>query len=171
MDSVFRLLLRFILVPAGYVVAICAGTAVILFGQWRIGALFATAPESPDTVVVLVDALFTAGFLVMFLVSTMWLVAAIGVLFSEMFAVRSWMFHVANGAASAFVGAQLFPALSGERMPVADPFYILAAGLAGGLAYWLVAGWSAGFWKPMLLSSSRNRRPPPPPPAGQPPAA
>ncbi|MFG1463795.1 hypothetical protein V5F77_12940 [Xanthobacter sp. DSM 24535] len=168
MDSFFRLLLRLILVPAGYVAAICAGTAVILFGQWRIGTLFAGATESPDTFVVLVDALFTASFLVVFLVSTMWLVGAIGVLFSELFAVRSWIFHVANGAVSAFLGAQVFPGLSGEQAPVADPFYILAAGLAGGLAYWLIAGWSAGFWKPMLLSSRRTPLPPPPPTAAPP---
>jgi len=25
-----------------------------------------------------------------------------------------------------------------------------AAGLAGGFAYWAVAGWSAGFWKPVF---------------------
>jgi len=27
---------------------------------------------------------------------------------------------------------------------------VLAAGLAAGLAYWLIAGSSAGFWKPLF---------------------
>jgi hypothetical protein len=27
---------------------------------------------------------------------------------------------------------------------------VTAAGLAGGFAYWLIAGWSAGFWKPVF---------------------
>lgn len=165
MDSFFRLLLRLVLVPAGFVTALTAGALVILFGQWRVGALFAAVPGGdPETMFALLDALFAAGFLVMFLVSTMWLVGAIGVLFSEVFAVRSWLFHVANGAVSAFAGAALFPRLSGEMAPIADPFYILAAGLAGGLAYWLTAGWSAGFWKPVLSTPHR----PPPPATGTP---
>ena len=28
--------------------------------------------------------------------------------------------------------------------------FIFGAGLAGGFAYWAVAGWSAGFWKPVF---------------------
>ena len=31
-----------------------------------------------------------------------------------------------------------------------EPRIMVAAGLAGGLAYWLVAGWTAGFWKPVF---------------------
>ena len=27
---------------------------------------------------------------------------------------------------------------------------MIAAGLLGGLAYWAIAGWSAGFWKPVF---------------------
>jgi choline-glycine betaine transporter len=27
---------------------------------------------------------------------------------------------------------------------------MIAAGLAGGLIYWAIAGWSAGFWKPVF---------------------
>jgi len=171
MDSFFRLLLRLILVPAGLVMALLAGLVVILFGEWRLGSLFDGLPANPETFIVLVDALFTASFLVMFLVSTMWLVGAIGVLFAEVFAVRSWLFHVANGVVSAFLGAQLFPRLSGDAAPIADPFYILAAGLAGGLAYWLTAGWCAGFWKPILGPSRRDRLPPAAPPPGPAPSA
>ena len=31
-----------------------------------------------------------------------------------------------------------------------EPLPVIAAGLAGGFAYWAVAGWSAGFWKPVF---------------------
>ena len=31
-----------------------------------------------------------------------------------------------------------------------EPTYVFGAGLAGGFAYWAVAGWSAGFWKPVF---------------------
>ena len=35
-------------------------------------------------------------------------------------------------------------------MPINEPLAVIAAGLAGGFAYWAVAGWSAGFWKPVF---------------------
>jgi hypothetical protein len=44
-------------------------------------------------------------------------------------------------------------------MPLNEPRYVIAAGLAGGFAYWAVAGWNAGFWKPVF----RQRALPPPP--------
>ena len=28
--------------------------------------------------------------------------------------------------------------------------FVFGAGLAGGFAYWAIAGWSAGFWKPVF---------------------
>jgi hypothetical protein len=31
---------------------------------------------------------------------------------------------------------------------------VIAAGLAGGLAYWAIAGFSAGFWKPVFRRSA-----------------
>ena len=40
----------------------------------------------------------------------------------------------------------------------------LLAGLAGGFAYWAVAGWNAGFWKPVFRSGA----PPAPPPDANP---
>lgn len=161
MDSVFRLLLRVLLIPVGVLAAILTGSAIILFGQWRIGAIADQALE-PEAFIAVVQALFTGTFLVTFLVCVMWLVALVGVLFSETFAVRSWMFHAANGAVSAFIGARLFPGVSGETAPLAEPLYLLAAGLAGGLVYWLIAGWSAGFWKPMRRSDPDYPRPSPP---------
>lgn len=150
MDNLFRFLLRLVLVPVGFIAALTTGMLVILFGQWRIGSFLAILPADPHAIFVVMDALLSATLLVMFLVATMWMVGAIGVLFSEVFAVRSWLFHIGNGAVSAFAGNALFPHLSGDSVPLAEPFYILAAGLAGGLAYWLTAGWSAGFWKPIL---------------------
>lgn len=162
MDSVFRLMLRLLLIPVGVLAAILTGTAVILFGQWRIGAIADQALE-PEAFIAVMQALFTGTFLITFLVCVIWLVALVGVLFSETFAVRSWMFHAGNGAVSAFIGARLFPSVSGETAPLAEPLYLLAAGLAGGLIYWLVAGWSAGFWKPVRAVTPLPRTPPAPP--------
>ena len=42
------------------------------------------------------------------LFSVMWLPGAIGILISEAFAIRSWIFHALNGAVSAWIGWQMF---------------------------------------------------------------
>ena len=74
------------------------------------------------------------------LLVTMWLPAAIGILISEAFAIRSWIFHALNGAASAWLGWQMFGAFDQIELPLNEPRYVIAAGLAGGFAYWAVAG-------------------------------
>ena len=43
-----------------------------------------------------------------------------------------------------------------------DPIMAAAAGLAAGFAYWAVAGWSAGFWKPVFRPGRGRGRAPPP---------
>lgn len=172
MDNLARLLLRLILVPLGYFAAVIAGAAVILVGEWRIGNLFeATGPD--EAALGFFVAIVTSVMLLVVLLSLMWLVAAAGILFSEAFAVRSWMFHAANGVISAWIGAQLFAPAEGMPAVAGDPFYIVAAGLAAGLAYWLVAGSTAGFFKPILRSPAERagQLPPPPPRPDLPPPA
>jgi hypothetical protein len=97
---------------------------------------------------------FAAPVLLVMLLSVMWLPAAIGVLISETFAIRSWIFHAGNGAVSAWIGWSLFGYVDDSRIPLNEPLPVIAAGLAGGLAYWAIAGWSAGFWKPVFRSES-----------------
>lgn len=170
MDNLFRLLLRLILVPLGYLAAVVAGSAVILVGEWRIGTLFQAGTPDEAALGAFV-AIVVAGFVLVLLVSMMWLVAAVGILFSELFAVRSWMFHAANGVVSAWIGTQLFASDAEVNAAAHDPFYVIAAGLAGGLVYWLVAGSTAGFFKPVLRSAAERatRLPAPLPPRDQPP--
>ena len=162
MDSFVRFLLRLILVPLGYLVAVAAGAAVILVGEWRIGTLFDT-PQPDEAALGVVIAVMASGVLLVLLVSSMWLVAAVGILFSELFAVRSWMFHAANGVVSAWIGAQLFVSDPAVNRVAHAPFYVIAAGLAAGLAYWLVAGASAGFFKPVLRPPAARAASAPPP--------
>lgn len=155
MDSFFRFLLRLILVPLGYLSAVVAGATVILVGEWRIGTLFQTS-QPDEAAMGVVVAIVTSVFVLVLMLSTLWLVAAVGILFSEAFAVRSWIFHAGNGVVSAWIGAALFS--PGPSLPsvAEDPFYVVAAGLAGGLAYWLVAGSTAGFFKPVLRSAAER---------------
>ncbi|MFG1333194.1 hypothetical protein V5F41_18350 [Xanthobacter autotrophicus] len=172
MDNFARLLLRLILIPVGYLAAVMAGSAVILIGEWRIGTLFeATQPDAAALGFVI--AIVASATVLVVLLSLMWLVAAVGILFSEAFAVRSWMFHAANGVVSAWIGSQLFAPADGTPAVASDPFYVVAAGLAAGLAYWLVAGSTAGFFKPILRSPAERagRLPSPPPQPELPPPA
>jgi hypothetical protein len=149
MDMLLRLLLRIILVPLGYLAAVLAGALVILFSSWRFGEMVLSA--EPDAPVFALFGLAIAGpVLFAMLLAVMWLPASIGILISEAFAIRSWIFHAANGAISAWLGWNLFGFIDDSPVPLHQPLHVIAAGLAGGFAYWAVAGWSAGFWKPVF---------------------
>ncbi len=150
MDSLLRLMLRFILVPLGYLAAVVVGACVILFGSWRLGESMASA--GPDEQAFAFFGFFMAGsMLFVLLLAVMWLPSAIGILVAEAFALRSWMYHAANGAVSAWLGWNLFGYIDETRVPINETLPVIAAGLAGGFAYWIIAGWSSGFWKPVFV--------------------
>ena len=130
MDSLGRLLLRVVLVPLGYFVAVIIGTLVIVFGSWKLGVAASDPDAQPFAVFGFV---FAAPVLLVMLLSMMWLPAAIGMLMSETFAIRSWMFHAGNGAASAWIGWSLFGYIDDSRIPLNEPLPVVAAGLAGGI--------------------------------------
>ena len=161
MENLIRLLLRCILVPLGYFVAVLAGALVIVFGSWKLGQ---SAADPNAQVTAIFGFVFAAPVLVVMLLSVMWLPGAIGILISEAFAIRSWIYHAGNGAVSAWIGWSLFGYVDDTRIPLNEPLAVLAAGLAGGLAYWAVAGWSAGFWKPVFRDSEAVALPPASPP-------
>jgi hypothetical protein len=50
-------------------------------------------------------------------------------------------------------------------VPLNQTPLVFGAGLAGGSAYWMVAGWSAGFWKPIFAAPGLPPRDPFNPPA------
>ena len=166
MQSLVRFLMRLLLVPLGAVLAIVIAALVLVVAHW--GDLVALANVRPDVdgywlLVLAVIAPLTAVLLaigVLFIV----LPATIGVLISEAFAIRSWMFHIANGGLSAWVGRWLLSGVPPEYQFLLEPKIIVAAGLAAGGTYWLVAGWSAGFWKPIFAPAHGPAPPPMPAP-------
>jgi hypothetical protein len=158
-ESLLRLLLRLVLIPLGYLAAVVAGTLVTLIAGWRVDAAALSAALDAASYS-LFGFLIAGPVLFVILLSVMWLPAAAGVLIAEAFAIRSWMFHVGNGAVSALVGWQLFTAFGASGVPTDQPMAVVAAGLAGGFAYWAVAGWNAGFWKP-VFGAERPALPPP----------
>jgi hypothetical protein len=170
-DTVIRLLLRVIIVPLGYLAAILAGVCIIMFGNWQFGA----ALMSPDPAYAVFGLAVAGPVLFIVLTALMFLPAALGILISEAFAIRSWIYHALCGAASGWVGWQMMSGLDSKTAaPLIDQPYVFAAGLAGGFAYWAVAGWSAGFWKPVFAQPAPAVLPPPapaPPNPFAPPAA
>ena len=39
-----------------------------------------------------------------------------------------------------------------------EPVIVVGAGIVAGFVYWAVAGWSAGFWKPVFAQPPRTSR-------------
>jgi hypothetical protein len=146
-----RLLLRLILVPLGLVVALAAAGALIVATQWQ--AFQAVIHADPQAQQDFFLAVVIAGPLLVSLMAT-WVhytfaPALAGVFVAETFAIRSWMFHAGNGALSALLGWTLTRDLRDEQHFFSNPTILVAAGIAGGFAYWMIAGWTAGFWKPV----------------------
>ena len=161
MDVLLRLLLRFILVPFGYLAAVTVGACVLVLGSWKTGSMI-LSPDPDLAAAGAFGALVAGPVMFVLLTSTMWMPSSVGILISEAFAIRSWIFHALNGAISGWIGWQTFSAIDQSTTPMNETTFIFGAGLAGGFAYWAVAGWSAGFWKPVF------RRATLPPPSGNP---
>jgi ABC-type amino acid transport substrate-binding protein len=158
-----RFLLRFLLVPLGAAVAVLVAVLFVMVANWNRFAAVVAQQTNGDELIV---ALFLAGAWIMFVASisamAMMLPAALGALFAEAFAVRSWIFHVANGGLSAWIGLNTMVEMHKPYDFYSEPIIAIGAGIAAGFAYWAVAGWNAGFWKPLFAP------PPQPLPPGQP---
>jgi hypothetical protein len=158
MESVFRLILRLFLVPLGGAVAVTVAMILLVVAHWHEFAALADA--RPDEQGYWLLAFVLAGpvlaVLLSLAVGLTLLAAAVGVLISEAFAIRSWIYHAANGGLAAWIGWSLMQDTQNDYRFLAEPKILVAAGLAGGLAYWVVAGSSAGFWKPVFRSGPQQ---------------
>lgn len=163
---ILRLLLRFLLVPLGVAVAFCVAALVVLIANWgKLTAAFASDPPTGggDSFWVL---LFFGGIYALIwmgIALSSMLPAAVGVLISEGFAIRHWAFHAVNGAVSVWIGSLLISQNTQGAEYLNVPVIVIGAGVAAGFAYWLVAGWSAGFWKPVFSQPSQQQPPLQPP--------
>ena len=158
MESVLRLILRLFLVPLGGVVAVTVAMILLVVAHWHEFAALADA--RPDEQGYWLLAFVLAGpvlaLLLSLAVALTLLAAAVGVLISEAFAIRSWIYHAANGGLAAWIGWSLMQDTQNDYRFLAEPKIMVAAGLAGGLAYWVVAGSTAGFWKPVFRSGPQQ---------------
>jgi len=152
MENLARFLLRILLVPLGAAAALTVALMVVLAAHWHeIVALANADPEAQgDWLIAFVFAGPILAILVSMTLAVTAMPAAVGVLIAEAFAIRSWMFHALNGGLSAWIGWSIMHDGQDRYRFLTEPRVMVAAGLAGGLAYWLVAGWTAGFWKPVF---------------------
>jgi hypothetical protein len=166
MQSFVRFLMRLLLVPLGALLAIMIATAVLLIAHWGDFIALANARPDVDSYWVLIVVILGPVLAVLLAIGVVFTIvpATIGVVISEAFAIRSWIFHIANGGLSAWVGRWLMFGVPPQYNFLLEPRIIVAAGLAAGGAYWLVAGWSAGFWKPVFAQMPAAAPPPAPAP-------
>jgi hypothetical protein len=147
-----RLILRFLLVPLGGAIAILVAGAVVCLAHWAQFVRIVTAdPQAPENIVLAILLIGPEVALILSVGAVAMLVpAAVGVLISETFALRSWIFHAGNGALASWIGWLAMGDFLTPHELYDDPTIVIGAGIAAGLAYWAVAGWSAGFWKPVF---------------------
>ncbi len=145
-----RFLMRLLLVPIGGCLAICVGMLFVMVAHWnRVAAVTANDYSGLETFLVLIPTLAVGS-------GIMLLPAALGMMIAEAFAIRSWMFHVVNGGLSAAVSLVSIGGFEKTYSLNDEPLIAIGAGIAAGFAYWAVAGWSAGFWKPVFASPPAN---------------
>lgn len=154
-----RFILRFLLIPVGGSFAALAATMVVCFAHWaQFIKLVTNDPQAPENLFLAVIVLGPVLVAIMSVAAfAMLMPATLGVVISEVFAIRSILFHIANGALASWIGWATMQQFLKQYEFYSEPTILICAGNAAGLVYWLIAGWSAGFWKPVFS------RPSPPP--------
>ena len=141
-----RLLMRLLLVPLGFGIAIVAAMMFVMVAEWnRVGQLNHDDISGLTVFFVIVPMMALTSAVAL-------LPGVVTALIAEAFAIRSWIYHAACGGAAAWVGLVTLGPLDAEYDFTNTPLVMIGAGIAAGFAYWLVAGWSAGFWKPVFAS-------------------
>jgi hypothetical protein len=169
-----RLLLRFFLVPLGAASAFCVAALLVLVSNWgRLPAALAADPPGGGSDSFWVFLFFGSIYALIWMGIALhaMLPAAVGVLISEGFAIRHWAFHALNGAVSVWLGSLFISQNDKGAAYLNVPVVVIGAGIAAGFAYWAVAGWSAGFWKPVFGAAMPPPLRPEPEALPRPPAA
>jgi hypothetical protein len=137
-----NILIRLILIPFAWFAALFAATSLIAAVSW----LRAYPPVAGDEFAVGVTSLVVlADWFVLFVLigqaALLPVLAAIAA--AEILRLRSVLYFCAAGLLSAFAVSRLLDPETSGAIP-SEPALAAAAGLAGGLVYWLIAGRSSG---------------------------
>ena len=155
---VIRLILRFLLVPLGGLLAALVAASVVCFAHWaQFTKIVSNDPTAPENILLAVLLIGPAVIVIMSVgASVMLAPATLGALIAEIFAFRSWLYHVTNGAVASAIGWKVMEDFLKSYEFYSDAKIVIAAGIAAGFTYWAVAGWSAGFWKPVFTQSAAS---------------
>lgn len=159
MSSVFAVLVRFVVITLGFAAAALAASAFLhlLF----LGAQDWSADQVPA--VLAGSLIFSVPFVALFIAYFALLPAAVVIVMAELLGRRDWLTYALGGglvglAVAAFFWQAARPIAGGTEFDpaaadpiLADPAFaamLIGGGITGGLAHWLVAGRSAGSWRP-----------------------
>ncbi|GAB5507195.1 MAG: hypothetical protein JJ969_00810 [Rhizobiaceae bacterium] len=150
MTRLFGVLLRLVVILVGYSLAVLMAVLFIHVLAW--GSLgFGSGTEDPvaqwaTAISVLLSTLFISYYA--------FLPSAVLITISEMRAIRSWLYFALSGGAVALCVVVLRAMdRTADSAVVPVDAVTIAAGLAGGIAYWLIAGRNAGGWRQRNLSA------------------
>jgi hypothetical protein len=154
MGAVVTLIVRCVRILAGYALATLAASAFIQFlAMGWVGFPHDMMPWQGD-----LTMLVSVPVMALFIGYFAFVPALAAIAAAELFDKRDWLFHALGGGGVGLVCMAFV-------MPYPDPEFLhadlvlfataLGAGIVGGIAYWLIAGRSAGNW--------RGRRPSDPP--------
>jgi hypothetical protein len=144
------LFIRFFVAIFGFLFGCLAAGAVLVLATLPAGAL--EAPFEQFDWLILWWAILTSAVIVS---AIAFVPALIVILIAETLGLRSLFFYALAGAGGGLLYGLTFPAA------VATPFdrtvqITLAAGVAAGIVYWLVAGRTAGLWRGGSVQSADN---------------
>jgi hypothetical protein len=144
MSRVLDYLLRFAVIIVGYAVASLAASAFLNVVMLALVVL--TDGDAPgwDSII------FTIPIVTLFVAYFAFIPSTFAILAGEIFSKRDWLFYALAGG---IVGTIAFGFLRGAARHEAATdlnlaFAMIASGMVGGIGYWLIAGRSAGSWRP-----------------------
>lgn len=161
MSRILEILLRFVIIIAGFVCASLTASAMmhLLF--------LGSQAWTPEEVAYVTagSLIFSIPFVALFVAYFACIPGLVAVLVGEIFDLRSWLYYALAGGGVGLFVAWLFNASASDTFnsvsdqlsegmstseAVADPRFLAmmaACGIVGGLGYWLVAGRTAGGWR------------------------
>ena len=147
MAAVFVYLLRFLFIVIGYALAALAAS---LFLNLLVMSAVDLGHDEPLPVA-LGSMLFSVPLVALWIAYIAFFPAMLAILLGEMLGKRDWLYYALTGAVAAaiVIGFMTGTSETGHDL-AADPGFalaVIASGMFGGIAYWLVAGRSAGAWR------------------------
>jgi hypothetical protein len=147
-NRVLAYLFRFIVIIAGYLVSSLAASAFLNVVTL---AWFGFTPEE-TRVVATGSFVFSIPFVALFVAYFAFIPAVFAIVIGEVTGKRDWLFYALAGAVVALViigfsrggGGAAFA----ETADLNLALIVIGSGMCGGIGYWLVAGRSAGSWRP-----------------------